>query len=461
MAPRSTGVTDDMPSGAPRRHGRWAPWLPIVGFGVMVVGAGLVAGRPVAAASPAGDVHTHGGVRPVRAVPRAPDREAWIALEARAATVPASATGPWQIAIDSGRRRFVTGEGGERWRIERRGLRLRVAGDGSDATPWRDGPFVARPRDAGSVIDVRGTRYRGELWFTATDSGILVVNRVPVEDYLRGVVPLELGSRDLGDLAALEAQAIAARSYAYTRVSPAGSPPPAGGWHMTATVQFQRYGGADVEHPVVNRAVDATAGLVLRFGNRVIDAPYCSACGGRTAGAREAWREARDRPWLQPVDDIDPRTGRPYCDLSPRNRWRAEISQSVIGAAVERTLRNAGATTVRPVTIHGVRVGERLPSGRAGSLVVGTDRGEVRIGTHTLRDLLRDARGAALASTYFSVVQEARAGGRLDHVTLDGVGYGHGVGMCQWGAIGRARAGASARAILWHYYPGTTVGLVE
>ena len=427
----------------------------------MVAAAGVLAGRPAAAASVRRDGHSGRAAPPDGGTRRAPDREAWIALEARAPAVPISATGAWQIAIDGGRRRFVAGAGGERWRIERRGARLRVAGDGSDATPWRDGPFVVRATDPRAFVETQGTRYRGELWFTATDRGILVVNRVPVEDYLRGVVPLELGTRDLGDLAALEAQAIAARSYAYARVTAAGTPPPASGWHMTATVQFQRYGGVDVEHPVVNRAVDATAGLVLRVGTQVIDAPYCSACGGRTAGAREAWREARDRPWLQPVDDIDPRTGRPYCDLSPRNRWRAEIPQTVLEAAVERTLRGRGFQAVRPVTIQGVRVGERLPSGRAGSLVVGTDRGEVRIGTHTLRDLLRDARGAALASTYFSVVQEARAGGRLDHVTLDGVGHGHGVGMCQWGAIGRARAGASARAILWHYYPGTTVGLVE
>jgi stage II sporulation protein D len=72
-----------------------------------------------------------------------------------------------------------------------------------------------------------------------------------------------------------------------------------------------------------------------------------------------------------------------------------------------------------------------------------------------------DARGAILNSTYFSVDRESRGGGRLTAVTLRGAGNGHGVGMCQWGAIGRARAGADAREILRHYYPGTVVGLAD
>jgi stage II sporulation protein D len=72
-----------------------------------------------------------------------------------------------------------------------------------------------------------------------------------------------------------------------------------------------------------------------------------------------------------------------------------------------------------------------------------------------------DARGAILSSTYFSVDREAHSGGRLTGLTLRGNGNGHGVGMCQWGAIGRARAGQDARTILQHYYPGTAVGFAD
>ena len=78
-----------------------------------------------------------------------------------------------------------------------------------------------------------------------------------------------------------------------------------------------------------------------------------------------------------------------------------------------------------------------------------------------IRNVLRDARGAILSSTYFSVDRESRARGHLSGVTLHGHGNGHGVGMCQWGAIGRSRAGIDARTILRHYYPGTVVGFAD
>ncbi|NCW44602.1 MAG: SpoIID/LytB domain-containing protein [Gemmatimonadaceae bacterium] len=237
---------------------------------------------------------------------------------------------------------------------------------------------MARP-GGDTFLRFGGKRYRGELVFTATDSGVLVVNRVPVEDYLRGVVPMELPARNPAERAALEAQAIAARSYAYIRVPGSMVEEPLSGFNLVATVQNQVYGGADAEHPLVNEAIDRTAGQVLRYNGLIVDAPYSSSCGGRTATPAEAWRGVREEPYLQSVDDTDPRTGKPYCDLSPRNHWQADFDEA------------------------------------------------------QLRDVVR----------------------------LRGAGNGHGVGMCQWGAIGRARAGADAREILRHYYPGTVVGFAD
>jgi stage II sporulation protein D len=103
------------------------------------------------------------------------------------------------IDEQGGRQSLVRGGGGEGWRIEQRAGLLRVAGDGDDATPWRTGPFVARPTATDGFVQYNGKRYRGELWFTPTDTGILVVNQVPLEDYLRGVVPLEMGTRQPTD----------------------------------------------------------------------------------------------------------------------------------------------------------------------------------------------------------------------------------------------------------------------
>ncbi len=412
-----------------------------------------VACAPHAAAGTTIFGELHGRLEPV-------EREAWIALAGSAARAAVSATTAWRIDEMGGRQPLVRGAGREAWRIERRDALLRVAGEGNDATPWRTGPFVARPA-AGGFVQFDGKRYRGELWFTATDSGILVVNRLPVDDYLRGVVPIELGTRQVTDKAALEAQAIAARSYSYIRVPNPAAAQPARGWHMLATVTNQIYGGVDVEHPLVNQAIDATAGLVLRYGGQTVDAPYFSSCGGRTAVPRDAWRDAKDLPYLRSVDDIDVRTGKPYCDINPRNHWVEELGEQQVNAAVRRAIASLGSRQPAATTVREVQVAERTASGRVGALVFRTDRGDVTIRARDVRAVLGDARGAILSSTYFSVDREARSGSRVTGLTLHGNGNGHGVGMCQWGAIGRARAGQDARTILRHYYPGTEIGFAD
>ena len=389
------------------------------------------------------------------------DRMARIALAGKARQAPVSATGRWRIDEQGGRTRLVTGQGAERWRVEQQGGLLRVAGDSGDVTPWREGPFVARAVEGGAVLRYDNRRYRGELWFTPTDSGILVVNRLPVEDYLRGVVPIELGTRQPGDRAALEAQAIAARSYAYIRVPSDAAVEPRSGWHMVATVQNQVYAGLDVEAPIVNEAIDRTAGLVIRYNGLLVDAPYFSSCGGRTAAPKESWRDVREKPYLPSVDDTDPRTGRPYCDIAPRNHWTEEFDEAQLSEAVRRALVAAGARDPRPGVMTAMRVEGRTTSGRATALVLRTDRGDVTVRNNEIRNVLRNTRGAILSSTYFSIERESRVRGHLSGVTLRGHGNGHGVGMCQWGAIGRSRAGLDARTILRHYYPGTVVGFAD
>ena len=389
------------------------------------------------------------------------DRMARIALAGKARQAPVSATGRWRIDEQGGRTRLVTGQGAERWRVEQQGGLLRVAGDSGDVTPWREGPFVARAVEGGAALRYDNRRYRGELWFTPTDSGILVVNRLPVEDYLRGVVPIELGTRQPGDRAALEAQAIAARSYAYIRVPSDAAVEPRSGWHMVATVQNQVYAGLDVEAPIVNEAIDRTAGLVIRYNGLLVDAPYSSSCGGRTAAPKESWRDVREEPYLPSVDDTDPRTGRPYCDIAPRNHWTEEFDEAQLSEAVRRALVAAGARDPRPGVMTAMRVEGRTTSGRATALVLRTDRGDVTVRNNEIRNVLRNTRGAILSSTYFSIERESRVRGHLSGVTLRGHGNGHGVGMCQWGAIGRSRAGLDARTILRHYYPGTVVGFAD
>ena len=111
-----------------------------------------------------------------------------------------------------------------------------------------------------------------------------------------------------------------------------------------------------------------------------------------------------------------------------------------------------------PGRVRAVAVAARTPSGRVGRLTHDTDRGNFELRGNDVRYVLRSPGSEILNSTYFKVETESGRDGSLARLVVHGNGYGHGIGMCQWGAIGRARAGQSARSILATYYPGTSVG---
>jgi stage II sporulation protein D len=342
------------------------------------------------------------------------------------------------------------------WRVERDGRRVRAVRPDGVGTVWVEMPLMARPLN-GALLSVGGAPYRGDLALYANDTGILVVNVVKIDDYLRGVVPLEIGTRSTADSAAVQAQAITARSYAYTRLTT----DPARVYDVTGGVLDQVYGGVAAETPVASEAVESTRTLVLKYAGRVVNAPYHSTCGGSTATASEIWR-SNDEPYLQQVSDRIPGSDRYYCDLSPRFRWTKTLDAATLNAALAQYL--ATYTSVpgkNPGVAREVTIASRTPSGRNGTITITTDRGNFVVRGNDARFVLRAPGGELLNSTYFSVETTAAPNGALARLTLRGMGYGHGVGMCQWGAIGRARAGQDYRTILRTYYPGTTVGSAE
>jgi stage II sporulation protein D len=362
-----------------------------------------------------------------------------------------TASGAWQ-ATDADGRVVARGGDGDHVSFSPAGpatVRL-SAPDGAE----RDvsAPVVISSGGASPLISVNGQRYRGELSIIARESALQVVNRVAIETYLRGVVPRELGVRGPSDRAALEAQAVAARSYAITRLGNTSRP-----YDLTATTTDQVYGGVSAEDPLANAAIDATAGLVLTFNGRVVSAPYHSTCGGSTAAPEELWRSANE-PFLQRVSDRVPGTDRFYCDIAPRFRWERSWRADTLTAVVERYLRAyAQVAAGGPGAVRGVSVDGRTPSGRVAALWIETDRGRYRVRGNDIRYVLRAPGGELLNSTYFSPEVVSSPDGRLTRLTIRGQGYGHGVGMCQWGAIGRSRAGQDFRTILRTYFPGTTV----
>jgi stage II sporulation protein D len=316
------------------------------------------------------------------------------------------------------------------------------------------GPVVIRPEANGSFVAWNGKRYRGELVITATDSGLLVVNRLPMDDYLRGVVPLEIGNRTAAEMAAVQAQAVAARTYAYKHLNDARA------FDMYATVQDQVYGGVDAEKPQADTAIMTTADVVVLYAGQPITTPYHSTCGGSTAGVSEVWYDQPDQPYLRPVSDRIPGTDHFYCDPSPRFSWTQNFDGTGLRAVMEKYLAaytNAPKTGVGRIT--DIRELGRTPSGRVAALAVQTDSGTYTLRGNDIRFVLRDPKGAILNSTYFSFARETSSG-EVSSLSVNGRGYGHGIGMCQWGAIGRARAGQNYRTILETYYPGTTIGRI-
>jgi stage II sporulation protein D len=281
---------------------------------------------------------------------------------------------------------------------------------------------------------------------------LTVATRLPLEPYLIGVVPGEIGPLSDSTLEAGRAQAVAARSYTLFYKGRRG----AEGFDLFSTVEDQVYGPVGIERPEVTRCVTTTSGLVALSGGLPIRANYSSTCGGITAAAWEAWPTG-EYPYLE--SHLDGVLEEDHCRVSPHYRWREEWSAAEFAANLTRFGPQQGVRLppggVGVVT--DVRVRERSRSGRVWRLEVETNTGTVVIHAHSLRQVLRRGGNpsAILRSNLFKVgVRRDPATGRVLAVVASGAGSGHGVGLCQTGALGMARAGRRGEFILTHYYPG-------
>jgi stage II sporulation protein D len=239
---------------------------------------------------------------------------------------------------------------------------------------------------------------------------------------------------------------------------------------MYSSVQDQVYGGVDVEAPMSDAAVESTRNMVLRYAGRIINTPYHSTCGGRTTPVREVWWRRNDEPYLRSVSDQIPGTDNYYCDISGRFRWTASFDGDQLQATLEKYLGTVTQASEPPVSanpsaprvslgrITSFRIDGRTPSDRVASVSIQTSRGNYVVRGNDVRFILRTPTGSLLNSTYFTAETTMGSTGEVSRLTIRGGGYGHGIGMCQFGAIGRARAGQDFRTILTTYYQGTTVG---
>jgi stage II sporulation protein D len=332
-----------------------------------------------------------------------------------------------------------------------------------------------RDRGSGSLIELQQKAYRGRLQLRSLGGNLTAINHIAVESYLPSVVGSEMPASWPQN--ALRAQAVAARTYALDQRRPAAA------YDLKATVASQVYGGVAAETASTREAVAATRGQVLMHGNLLINAVFHSSSGGNTENSGEIW--TRQLPYLVSVPDFD--------HNSPVHRWELSFDPQQLRQAFRETGGLQRLDVLQASSTGRLRRARVI--GPAGALELSGTELRQRLGlrstfvtfrlepvapaagegvTGTVRRLLAaplappappapaagwldSASGPADsldADASFARRTPAPEAAPLPVLRVSGRGFGHGVGMSQWGALGMAQNGQSYQQILRHYYRG-------
>ena len=303
-------------------------------------------------------------------------------------------------------------------------LRDRISANGKEISGER---LVVQPASDG-FIRVNNTPYRGYITLLKKQ-GLTVVNNVPVEDYLYGVVPKEMPPGWSSE--ALRAQSVAARTFALKN----RRRHMAEGYDLCNTAHCQVYEGMPAETRTTTAAVDSTRGEVLFYKGTIMDALFHADSGGMTESSEYVWGSSV--PYLRAVTEVQMQT----------QPWNRTVSMSEFAQKLEKHGRAIG--TLKEVRLSPLTVGkgssDRSPSGRVRSAEFVGTKGRITLSGNELRSLF------SLPSTLFSIRV-----GKTD-INFSGYGSGHGLGLSQWGAKTFADKGKSYKDILFHYYTDVTL----
>ena len=304
------------------------------------------------------------------------------------------------------------------------------------------------PRGNDNRLRLGDKRYRGIIKLVASGQTLQVVNILYMEDYLRGVVPPEIGPRIESEIEAVKAQAVAARTYTMAHLKQYGEEP----YDMKSGVSDQVYGGADAEVKLVDRAVDETVGRVVMYQDDFISAYYHSTCGGMTDNIEAVW-DKKEQPYLHAANDSS------ACSWSKYYVWQETYTEPQLRARIEQYLTTDKGREIHIGKIQGITVDQRTAGGRVAKLSIRAEDDVYRF----FKDRIRWVFGRAsspdliLPSDRFTVEVGHDEKGNATSIVINGQGYGHGVGMCQCGAIGLSRKGWTFDKILSLYYSGVTI----
>jgi stage II sporulation protein D len=334
------------------------------------------------------------------------------------------------------------------------GNNLRFGSDGDEAEV-----SISRRNFSGKEIRIsskensnriifKGKAYRGSIKIRANNGQLVFVNSLSLEDYLKGVIPLEMpAGKGNENYEALKAFAICARTYSINKMDENKQ-----SFDVYLDTRDQVYGGLNSEKEITNKAVDETRGEILSFNGKPAITFYSASCGGHTEDVKNVFNTTGDLPYLGGVKDGD----EPYCSITPGFNWEETYAEDQF---ISR-LKNAGLINGSDFNLESIEVASRFESGRVNELRItlssnGDDK-EVSIFGNNIRGVIRTSNNKGiLRSTMFDISFEDGT------VTIKGKGYGHGVGLCQWGCIDLSHEGWNYRSILNHYFPGTKIERIK
>jgi len=308
-------------------------------------------------------------------------------------------------------------------------------------------PCTLQALSSQNFFELNENSFRGSIIIAeGEDNTFSIVNYCNVEEYLRGVVPLEIGKRSQKEIDAVKAQAIAARTYTYKKMVERQNKP----FDMYSSIKDQVYGGINAEEPSCDHAILSTKGVVLVYNNELIYSYYHSTCGGMTANIHDVWNSGKIIPYLKSVEDIDS-NGKEYCSISSKFTWSVSWKPSVLASIINMFSAKMNKKLIQG-SIKSLNVVNRFSCGRISKLLITTTTNSYTFSGDNIRFALRrnEKNNPILYSSKFKIVENNH-----NDIRIEGKGYGHGIGMCQMGAIGRARSGQLYNEILQTYYPGS------
>ncbi|WCL48834.1 SpoIID/LytB domain-containing protein [Leptospira sp. GIMC2001] len=279
-----------------------------------------------------------------------------------------------------------------------------------------------RIKPESGTFTYKNISYRGEIWIDPNDGDAYVLNIVPLEKYLLAVVPSEMPNSWPEE--ALKAQAVCARTFVIREMLNKKNQP----YDVDTSTSSQVYGGVGKEHPRTTKAVEDTQGTILIYKDEPIHAFFHSNAGGYTERPENVWG-GKNLPYLDHVESE-------YDQYASNYSWQLDVPID----SMNRSLASIGLGRIESINVLGRNLSQRVEL-----LEVIGEKGSRKVKGVDFRKMLGYDK---VKSLKFGIKKES------DRFFIKGLGFGHGVGLSQWGAHGMAKDNINYRNILRHYYKG-------